>query len=61
MKRLLLVHLAVLMVTMFLGLTFVTKLQAQSKSITASLSGTVTDPTGARIPKAAVKLTNPES
>jgi len=61
MKRLRLVHLAVLMVTMFLGLTFVTKLQAQSKSITASLSGTVTDPTGARIPKAAVKLTNPES
>ena len=52
MKRLRLVRLAVLMVTVILGLTCVSKLQAQSKSITASLSGTVTDPTGARIPKA---------
>jgi hypothetical protein len=46
---------------MSLGLTFVSKLHAQSKSITASLSGTVTDPSGARIPKATVKLTNPDT
>ena len=36
-------------------------LHAQSRSTTASLSGTVTDPSGARIAKAAVKLTNPEN
>lgn len=34
-------------------------LHAQSRSTTASLSGTVTDPSGARIPKATVKLSNP--
>src|SRR5665213_810586 len=33
-------------------------LHAQSRSTTASLSGTVTDPSGARIPKATVKLSN---
>src|ERR1035437_5565538 len=59
MTRLRLVVLAVLMAT--IGLTHLSKLPAQSKSITASLSGTVTDPSGARIPKASVKLTNPES
>jgi hypothetical protein len=46
---------------MSLGLTFVSKLHAQSKSITASLSGTITDPSGARVPKATVKLTNPDT
>jgi hypothetical protein len=50
---------AVLMAT--IGLTFLSKLNAQSKSITASLSGTVADPSGARVPKATVRLTNPEN
>jgi hypothetical protein len=36
-------------------------LHAQSRSTTASLSGSVVDPSGARIPKAIVKLTNPSS
>ncbi len=36
-------------------------LHAQSRSTTASLSGTVTDPSGARIPKATVKLSNPDN
>jgi len=45
---------------MSLGLTFVSALHAQGKSITASLSGTVTDPSGARVPKAALKLTDPD-
>jgi hypothetical protein len=44
-----------------LSLLFDPALYAQSKSITASLSGTVTDPSGARIPKAAVKVTDPET
>ena len=61
MTRLRLVHLAVLMATMSIGLTFVSKLHAQTMSSTASLSGTVSDPSGARIPKATVKLTNPEN
>ncbi len=43
-----------------IGMAFLSKLQAQSKSNTGSLSGTVTDPSGARIPKATVKLTNPD-
>jgi hypothetical protein len=60
MTRLRLVLLAVLMVTMALGLAFCPALHAQSMSTTASLSGTVSDPAGARIPKATVKLTNPE-
>ena len=59
MTRLRFVVLAVLMTA--IGLTFLSKLHAQGKSITASLSGTVTDPSGARVPKAAVKLTDPES
>jgi hypothetical protein len=61
MTKLRLVHLAVLLAIMSLGLTFVSKLHAQSKSNTASLSGTVGDPSGARIPKATVRLTNPEN
>jgi hypothetical protein len=58
MTKLRFIVLAVLMAT--IGLPFLTKLHAQGKSITASLSGTVTDPSGARVPKASVKLTNPE-
>ncbi len=58
MTRLRFVVLAVLMTA--IGLTFLSKLNAQGKSITASLSGTVSDPTGARIPKAALKLTDPQ-
>ncbi len=61
MIRLRLVHLAVLMATISIGLTFVSKLHAQAKSNTATLSGTVSDPSGARIPKATVKLSNPEN
>ena len=59
MTRLRLIVWAVLLTT--IGLTFPPKLAAQSKSTTASLSGTVTDPSGARVAKATVKLTNPEN
>jgi hypothetical protein len=59
MTRLRLIIWAVLLTT--IGLTFQSKLAAQSRSTTASLSGTVTDPSGARVAKAAVKLTNPEN
>jgi len=59
MTRLYFVLLAVLMAT--IGLSFQSKLEAQTRSSTASLSGTVSDPSGARIPKATVKLTNPEN
>ena len=59
MNRLRLMCLAVLIVT--IGLTFTSKLDAQSKSTTATLSGTVSDPSGARVPNATVKLTNPEN
>ncbi|MFZ0302643.1 MAG: carboxypeptidase-like regulatory domain-containing protein [Terracidiphilus sp.] len=61
MTKFRLVLLAVLVVPMTLGLTFLPVLHAQSKSITASLSGAVTDPTGARVPKATVKLTDPDT
>src|SRR5579863_9579886 len=44
-----------------MGLAFPLDLHPQSKSTTASLAGTVTDPSGARIPKATVKLTNPDN
>ena len=60
MTRLRLVLLAVLMATMALGLTFSPALHAQSLSSTAALSGTVSDPSGARIPKATIKLTDSE-
>jgi hypothetical protein len=49
------------MAIMVLGLSFTPALHAQSRSTTATLSGTVSDPAGARIPKATVKLTNPAS
>jgi len=60
MTRSRLVLLAVSMAVVAVGLSFCSALLAQSKSTTASLSGTVTDPSGARVPKATVKLTNPE-
>jgi hypothetical protein len=56
MTRLRFVVLAVLMTA--IGLAFLSKMHAQGKSITASLSGTVTDPSGARVPKATLKLTD---
>ncbi len=59
MTRLRLMVLAVLITT--IGLAFPSNLHAQSKSTTASLSGTVTDPSGARVPNATVKLTDPEN
>jgi len=43
------------------ALAFPSILHPQSKSTTAALSGTVSDPSGARIPNATVKLTNPEN
>ena len=58
MNKLRLIVLAVVVVA--IGAAFPWNIQAQSKSVTASLSGTVTDPSGARIPKATVKLTNPQ-
>lgn len=54
-----LIIVAVLMAA--IGLTLTSKLYAQSKSTTATLSGTVSDPSGARVPSATVKLTNPEN
>ncbi len=59
MNKLRLIGLAVLIIA--LGLTFPSELRAQSKSTTATLSGTVADPSGARVPKATVRLTNPEN
>ena len=51
-------YLFVLLVIAALG--FGSKAYPQSKSTTAALSGTVSDPSGARVPKATVKLTNPD-
>jgi hypothetical protein len=59
MTRLRLTIFAVVMTS--IGLAFPLELHAQSRSTTASLSGTVTDPSGARVPNATVKLTNPEN
>jgi hypothetical protein len=44
-----------------IALSFSSNLPAQSKSTTATLSGTVSDPSGARVQKATVKLTNPDT
>lgn len=44
----------------FMGLV-PSSLHGQGKSITASLSGTVADPTGARVAQATVKLTDPQA
>ena len=52
---------AVLMAIAAVGLLNIPALRAQSKNTTASLSGTVTDPSGARVAKATVKLSNPEN
>lgn len=60
MTKFRLVLLAVLMVTTALGLSFCPALHAQTMNTTASLSGTISDPSGARIPNAKVKLTNPD-
>lgn len=51
----------VVVVMTAVGLVYPCAVNGQSKSITATLSGTVTDPSGARIPKATAKLTNPEN
>jgi hypothetical protein len=59
MNRLRLIVLAVLTAT--IGLAFASKLHAQARSTTASLSGTVIDQTGGVVPQATVKLTNPEN
>lgn len=56
MNRIRFVVLMVLMTA--IGLTCLSKIHAQGKSITASLSGTVSDPAGARVPKASLKLTD---
>ncbi len=58
MNRLRLIVLAISVAA--IGVACPWKIQGQSKSVTASLFGTVTDPSGARIPKASVKLTNPQ-
>ena len=60
MRMLCLPPIAVLMAVICLGPTFNSTLHAQSMNTTASLSVTVSDPSGARIPQATVKLTNPE-
>lgn len=59
MTRLRLIVLAISVTA--IGLAIPSSISGQSKSITATLSGTVTDPSGARIPKATAKLTNPEN
>ena len=59
MTRLRFVVLA-LLVTL-IALTFPPRSSAQTKSTTASLSGTVTDPSGARIPNATMKVTHPDT
>jgi hypothetical protein len=61
MTRLRVAFLAVLVCVMFVGLPFYPAIQAQSASSTATLSGTISDPAGSRVPKAAVKVTNPET
>jgi hypothetical protein len=58
MTRSRLVLLAVLITTIVL--TFLSKLHAQTLSSTAALSGTVSDPSGARVPKATIKVTDSE-
>ncbi len=60
MKRLSLVVLAVLVAVATLGLTIPSHVFAQSASSTASLSGTISDSSGARVAQATVKLTCPE-
>ena len=52
---------AVLIAMIGVGATRLPVVQAQSMSTTASLSGTVSDPSGARVPSATLKLSNPEN
>ena len=52
---------AVLIAMIGAGATRLPVVQAQSMSTTASLSGTVSDPSGARVPGATLKLSNPEN
>jgi hypothetical protein len=59
MTRLGLIISAVLVATV--GAASLSKLCAQSRSTTAALSGTVTDPAGAVVPKATVKIVGPEN
>ena len=60
MNKIRFVGLAVSLAIMALDLPFIPTLHAQTLSSTAALSGTVSDPAGARVQKALVKLTNPE-
>ena len=52
-------HLITLLV-LFASLNAVSPLRAQSLTSTASLSGTVSDPSGARVTNATVRVSNPE-
>jgi carboxypeptidase family protein len=61
MTRLRVAFLAVLVCVMFVGLPSCPAIHAQSASSTATLSGTISDPAGGRVPKATVKVTNPET
>src|SRR5215467_410975 len=58
MSKLRLIGSVVLIAT--IGLAFTSRLDAQARSMTASLTATIIDKTGARIPRATLKLTNPE-
>ena len=53
-------RLAIKLLVVIVGVVAAQGLWAQSLSSTASLSGTVSDPSGARVPKATVNLTNSE-
>ncbi len=61
MIRLRLVYWAALMATFAVVLAILPALRGQTLSSTANLSGIVTDPSGARIPNATVKLHNPDT
>lgn len=60
MTRLRFTLLAVLMAIWAIGLPSSSVLHSQTLSSSATLSGAVSDPSGARVPKAIVKLTNSE-
>jgi len=52
--------LAIKLLVVIVGVVAVPSLWAQSLSSSASLSGTVSDPSGARVPKATITITNSE-